>query len=328
MASQGTRLGGGGIITNKACASRAGWVTVVTVSSLVKPFLESADDNLRDALSAITDLEGRLQDMVSAARARWPDFIIPPETFVAYVASRLPTDRGGLEALTSAHADDLYLSCACARGDRAAIAAFDRTYVAEIGVALSRMRMSNAGVDEVKQLVRQKLFVAEVGKIGKVADYSGRSGLRRWVRSVAVRTCLNYLRKGKREILVDDDRLLAGVSEEDDPEITYMKEKYRSEFREAFQEALAGLSDRQKSLLRYHYVDRLNIDEIGTIYRVHRVTAYRWLEKAREALVLQTNSLLKARLKVEEREFDSILRMIRSQLHISLQRYLGEREPE
>lgn len=301
---------------------------MVKVSSLVEPFLAGANQELRSELATIADLDQRLATMAESARARWPDFCIPPEIFVAYVAARLPTDRDALAGLELANSEDLYLACACTRGDRAAILAFDKLFVSEIGLALSRMRLPDATVDEVKQLVRQKLFVAEPGRVGKIADYSGRSGLRRWVRSVAVRTGLNFIRKGKREILVEDDRVLAGVSEGDDPEIAYMKEKYRGEFRDAFQAALAMMSDRHKSLLRYHYVDHLNIDEIGTIYRVHRVTAYRWLEKAREALVLHTNTLLKARLKVEEGEFDSILRLIRSQLHVSLQRYLGEREPE
>ncbi len=71
-------------------------------------------------------------------------------------------------------------------------------------------------------------------------------------------------------------------------------------------------------------MDGLNIDEIGAIYRVHRVTAYRWLEKARDALVKHTQKLLAAQLKVEKREFDSIMRLIRSQLHLSLVRHLGE----
>jgi RNA polymerase sigma-70 factor (ECF subfamily) len=119
---------------------------------------------------------------------------------------------------------------------------------------------------EIKQL-RQRLFVAASG-LPRIAEYSGRSGLRRWVRSVAVRTGLNFLRQGRREILVEDDRVLDGVAATEDPEIAYMKEKYRREFREAFLAALAGLQPRQQGLLRYHYVDGLNIDGIGTIYRV------------------------------------------------------------
>ncbi len=62
--------------------------------------------------------------------------------------------------------------------------------------------------------MRQRLFVGggtagPPTSPGKIAEYGGRGDLRRWVRSVAVRTCLNELRKGKREILVDDDHLIA-----------------------------------------------------------------------------------------------------------------------
>jgi RNA polymerase sigma-70 factor (ECF subfamily) len=208
------------------------------------------------------------------------------------------------------------------------VVTFDQRFMTEVEMALNRMRMSAATLDEIKQLVRQRLFVAADGATPRIAEYSGRSGLRRWVRSVAVRTGLNFLRQGRRELLVEDDRVLDGVAATEDPEIAYMKEKYRREFREAFLGALDRLQPRQQGLLRYHYVDGLNIDEIGTIYRVHRVTAYRWLEKARDDLVRTTGELLQAKLRVGDTEFDSILRMIRSQLHVSLQRYLQDREPE
>ncbi len=299
------------------------------VGFLSEPFLAAVDSVLRPELGSFSDLEQRLVAMVNAARAEWPNVVVAPDVFVAYVGARLATDRSAEEALAAAHPSDLYLACACACGDGAALAAFDRRFVTEIGGALARMRLSAASVDEIKQLVRQKLFVAVDGGVGKIADYSGRSGLKRWVRAVAVRTGLNFIRKGKREVLVEDDKVLAGVSSgDDDPEVVYMKQKYRHEFREAFQQALASVEDRQKSLLRYHYVDGLNIDEIGTIYRVHRVTAYRWLEKAREVLIQRTNVLLRDRLKVEEREYDSILRLIRSQLHVSLHRHLQDWEPQ
>ena len=144
------------------------------------------------------------------------------------------------------------------------------------------------------------------------------------MRSVAVRTCLNELRKGKREVLVDDDQLIARHAiAADDPEVVYMTLTYAEEFRAAFTVALGQLGAREQTLLRYHHVDGLNIDEIGAIYRIHRVTAFRWLEKAKELLVRSTLDNLRARLKLPANELDSVLRMIRSQIHLSLVRHLG-----
>ena len=85
---------------------------------------------------------------------------------------------------------------------------------------------------------------------GKIAEYGGRGDLRRWVRSVAVRTCLNELRKGRREVLVDDEQLIAQHAiATDDPEIEYMKRTYAHEFRAAFGEALGQLGSREQTLL-------------------------------------------------------------------------------
>jgi RNA polymerase sigma-70 factor (ECF subfamily) len=191
------------------------------------------------------------------------------------------------------------------------------------------MRIGPPRLSDVKQLVRQRLFVGggTAGvptSVGKIAEYGGRGDLRRWVRSVAVRTCLNDLRKGKREILVDDDQLIAQHAiAQDDPEVEYMKRTYSNEFKQAFASALAQLGAREQTLLRYHHVDGLNIDEIGAIYRVHRVTAFRWLEKAKEQLVKSTLEILRGRLKLPADELDSVLRMIRSQIHLSIIRQLG-----
>jgi RNA polymerase sigma-70 factor (ECF subfamily) len=199
----------------------------------------------------------------------------------------------------------------------------------EVDIALARMRIGPPRVSDVKQLVRQRLFVGggtagTPTSPGKISEYGGRGDLRRWVRSVAVRTCLNDLRKGKREILVDDDHLIAQHAVPgDDPEVEYMKRTYSAEFKAAFSESLAKLGPREQTLLRYHHVDNLNIDEIGAIYRIHRVTAFRWLEKAKEQLVRGTLEILRGRLKLPANELDSVLRMIRSQIHLSLVRHLG-----
>ena len=265
---------------------------------------------------------------MAEGRAAFPAFAVDAKDLVAFVARQITADLadGALDGLRPA---DLYLACACARGVTGAIVAFDRDYMKEVDIALARMRIGPPRLSDVKQLVRQRLFVGggtagAPTSPGKIAEYGGRGDLRRWVRSVAVRTCLNDLRKGKREVLVDDDHLIAQHAvATDDPEVEYMKRTYSAEFKAAFSDALKQLGPREQTLLRYHHVDGLNIDEIGAIYRVHRVTAFRWLEKAKEHLVKTTLELLRARLKLPANELDSVLRMIRSQIHLSLVRHLG-----
>jgi RNA polymerase sigma-70 factor (ECF subfamily) len=301
---------------------------MVTTESLVRPFMEAAPAAVRPALESIADLDRRLWTLVAEGRAAWPDLAIDARQLVEFVARQLTPELADA-ALDGLRPADLYLACACARGVHGAIAAFDRDYMREVDIALSRMRVGDSRLKDVKQLVRQRLFVGggtagAPTSAGKISEYGGRGDLRRWVRSVAVRTCLNELRKGKREVLVDDDHLIAQHAiSADDPEVEYMKRTYASAFKAAFAEALGQLGPREQTLLRYHHVDGLNIDEIGAIYRVHRVTAFRWIEKAKEQLVKSTLDTLKSRLKLPASELESVLRMIRSQIHLSLVRHLG-----
>ena len=300
----------------------------VSTPSLVGPFLEAVPAEVRPSLEAMADLDRKLWAIVAEGRAAWPDFTLDAKDVVAFVARQVTADlaEAALDGLRPA---DVYLACACARQVPGAINAFDRDYMREVDIALARMRIGPPRLNDVKQLVRQRLFVGggtagTPTSAGKIAEYGGRGDLRRWVRSVAVRTCLNDLRKGKREVLVDDDHLIAQHAiAQDDPEVEYMKRTYSAEFKAAFADALAQLGAREQTLLRYHHVDGLNIDEIGAIYRVHRVTAFRWLEKAKELLVRSTLETLRARLKLPASELDSVLRMIRSQIHLSLIRHLG-----
>ncbi len=300
-------------------------------SMLVRPFVDAAPAALRPALEGMPDLQRKLWDLIVEGRNAWPALTVDSKAIAVFVARQLEVDTDADDALDGLRAGDLYLACACACGDTDAIGAFDRAYMREVDIALARMRIGPPRSSDVKQLVRQRLFVtsepitvAGVTFHGKIAEYAGRGDLRRWVRSVAVRTCLNELRKGKHEVLTDDDQLIAQHTVGgDDPELAYMKRTYAGEFKASFALALTGLGPREQTLLRYHHVDGLNIDEIGAIYRVHRVTAFRWLEKAKEQLVAKTLDLLRAKLKVTSKELDSVLRMIRSQIHLSLVRQLG-----
>src|SRR5207247_1489545 len=66
----------------------------------------------------------RLAPHIADARAAWPGICVSDEAFVAFVAERLPEpdDDAAVSELSYV---DLYLACACARRDPAALDAFE-----------------------------------------------------------------------------------------------------------------------------------------------------------------------------------------------------------
>jgi RNA polymerase sigma-70 factor (ECF subfamily) len=141
----------------------------------------------------------------------------------------------------------------------------------------------------------------------------------------AVREAIDLLRKLKREQPLDDSALVELTSPDEDQELHYLKRLYREEFKAAFQQALAALSARERTILRYNLLDNLNIDQIGAIYNVHRATVARWIAKARETLLSETREILMQKLRVNEGEFESIMRLIQSHFDVSIHHFLSKR---
>jgi RNA polymerase sigma-70 factor, ECF subfamily len=109
-----------------------------------------------------------------------------------------------------------------------------------------------------------------------------------------------------------------------DPELDYLKLRYKSEVKEAIIGALGQLNDRDAKLLRLHLGERMSIDARGSMYSVNRATAARWLAAARGARVAKTKEALRARLQLSERECDSMVALVQSQLDVSIVRRLSE----
>src|SRR5262245_9187821 len=85
------------------------------------------------------ELDATLLDIIGSARQTCPTFSVPPEDFVAYLSARIPPDVPAAAALQQMHTEDLYLACACARGDVQAFAAFDERCLAQLDRFLGRM---------------------------------------------------------------------------------------------------------------------------------------------------------------------------------------------
>lgn len=290
---------------------------------LVDPFLAKLPEALRPAYAAMPNLEELLGDMVASALAAWPQIAVSAPDFLGFVAARMPVGQGPDEALGGLFVTDLFLACACARRDRRALEAFERDYAGEIARGVSSMAGDELRGDDFKQEVRNKLFVGKAPAGPKIAEYSGRGSLRRWVRITARRTYLDMMRAERRdpEILVGDD-IVSERASEADPELAFVKDKYQQEFRTAFAAALGTLSTRQRNLLRHHFVHRLRFDEIAGIYRVHRATVARWIADARAGLLEQTRTILRQQIAVGASELDSIMRLVTVDLDVTVSRLL------
>jgi len=310
------------------CGRRA-WLASIMPTDLPKSdtFLSHLGDVQREQLEAHGDLAaGSSPDALEATLARawqevrdaWPGVDVEVERYLAHVASKLDDISNGLDGVRWI---DLYIARACADGSPAGIEALERSCFSAVDGALARMGVVGASRDEAKQRLREVLFVGKGGMPAKVANYSGRGDLQSWVCVVAVRTARKMNHRRESEV---GDEALADLQGGPDPELDYLKRRYRAEFKEAFGEAMSKLSRQHRILLRHHYLDRLSIDEIGSMYQMHRSTAARQINRAREALVGCTRGILGERLRVTDADIDSIGGMIQSQIELSLERYLKE----
>ena len=218
---------------------------------------------------------------------------------------------------------DLALAEGCVRGDPLALRQFEATVLAQVPRFLARLDASAALCDDVAQELRAELLLAADGKPPGLAGYTGRGELKAWVRVVALRTALR-LKKAERRAPPDDGDPLLGKG---DPELDYLKLRYRAACEEAFAGALATLSSRERLYLRLHYVEGLSLERMASLYRVSRATIARRLAAHREKLHEQTRARLREILKIRDSEFESLLGLVRSQLAVSLRGALARDTP-
>ena len=279
----------------------------------VHPEAAGGDD---DALEATL---GRLVDVAAAA---WPTLSIDRPALARLIAERVGPDR---LAVAEAAVIELALARACAAGDATAIAALERDYLAGIPAGLGHMKLPAAVIDDVVQLTRTRLLVAEPGATPRILDYAGQGRLRGLVQVVAARAALDHTR-GKARFASDDGLAdLAAIA--DDPELQYLKAHYRDAWKVAFTAAAGDLDARDRNLLRLHHLAGVTLEQLAAIYGVHRATAVRWLGDVRRRLLTGTRTRLGATLAVSSEELDSILALIGSRLEASVGRLLAD-EPE
>jgi len=254
---------------------------------------------------------------LQAGGTAWPGLAVDPQGFRGYLVQRLGAEAETAEGRWA----DLYLACACSRGDSRAIEALEAQHFPRLRAALSRVAPEPAAREDAEALLRRHLFVAEGEALPKIAEYSGKGDLAGWLRIIAVRIALRSVERKGREVPAEEDALLAFRAPVDDPELELAKRQCRDQFKESFCAALKSLESRDRNLLRYHYIDALSTEEVAALFHVHRATAVRWLASARGQLLQATRAELARRLGADRLQMDSMMRLIRSRLHLSLSKH-------
>jgi RNA polymerase sigma-70 factor, ECF subfamily len=254
-----------------------------------------------------------VERLVTPGKAAWPNVRVSAEAFAAFVESK--------QLETEEHLADLYLAYGCAQGEPHAVAAFDSGLLSQVPGYIARIGREPAFVQEVQQLLRDRLLVGTQTQPPRIAEYAGRGPLGGWLRVVAIRAALELKRGARKQQEVDDEssgRMMVSP----DPELQYVRVRYAGEFKKAFSLAMDALESRQRTILKLYLVDGLNIDRIGKLYEVHRATVARWIQTARDSLYDGTRTRLQAQLKVTPAEFESLLGVVRSDLDVSVCRLL------
>ena len=256
-------------------------------------------------------------------RDRWP-FEVDFEPFRALAEAFELTD--------DSDAGEFYLAVGCNQALVSSLEAFEDEYLSIVRPFLGRQGMSREVIDETQQRLRIELLVrpGDVSPI-RLLRYAGGGRLASVIRVSAMRGALyvktHKLGAGttvKKTVDAYDETLhTRELWSRGDPEISVIKHENQARFKQCFASAVAELSDHDRAILSFFYLDELKIDAIAKLFHVHRSTMSRQLTAVRERLLgkLRREWRKDAELPLE----DEANLLLSSQLDLSMSRLLGRR---
>ena len=155
-------------------------------------------------------------------------------------------------------------------GPRAFGAIVARYQDAVFGVALSRLRNFHDAED-----LTQTTFVEAFDRLDRLKEPAG---LGRWLRTIAIHRCINYLKR--RERIVDFEAVAEPVSERPSPQA----DVEQAELRAQVMDAVGRLSKTQRETVTLYYIGDYSLAEVAAIQDVPLGTVKRRLHEARKRL--------------------------------------------
>lgn len=276
----------------------------------------------RGGANVPADLPGVLRELCARERPAG----LSDRELVAALAVHAPVDDV-VAFCARTRVEDFTLAVAAARGNSTAIDALEKKYSGTLGFVARRFAGHGHTDEDLRQILRAKLFVAEGDREPTIALYNGQGSLESWLRVTATRLFIDLGRRKDRVREASSDPSELDAVEPGDLELEVVKAEYRGAVAAAMDEAAHQLEPGDRHLLRQHFVAGLSIDQLGAVLGVHRATAARRLAKARETLAQKTRELVATQLKLDERELDEIFGLVASKLSVSIRKMLATPPP-
>ena len=216
------------------------------------------------------------------------------------------TVEGFLDGL---HADDLCLVLACERGDEQAWSDLFAGYSVTVRSAARSASSNEAMADDLAQSIWAELHGlksrADGRPGGKLGYYSGVGSLGGWLRAVVGQLAIDQHRRQTRLVQAEEDSDLDRMALDDaeteregafqvsaTPEELLASQSAGADVENALAQALAGLADEDRLLMKLYYFDGLRLREAGAVLGVHEATASRRLTRIHGEVRQKVESIL------------------------------------
>jgi RNA polymerase sigma factor (sigma-70 family) len=190
-----------------------------------------------------------------------------------------------------AHEADVELAQQCAAGDEAAWERFVHDYRPVLYRAAHTLD-ATGGAREVADSLFAELYGVRTGDRDRRSlflYFQGRSSLATWLRAVLAQRYVDRTRAARRleALPAEDDAFQVGERQPrgaitDPPDVD--RPRYLSLIRQALQQAVARLTQRDRLRLGFYYVQNLTLAETGRLLAEHEATVSRQLARTRRAI--------------------------------------------
>jgi RNA polymerase sigma-70 factor, ECF subfamily len=224
---------------------------------------------------------------------------------------------------------DLLIAMCAEAGSAQALRLFRKDYLTPALGAARSFERNGISREEIESTILSRFFLPAAGGDKPIAGYRGDGSLGAWLRVVVTRTGQDALRAATNaQTPTESDELesICNALPLPDVELAWIRQNHLVTFKACFHAAAAELEPDLADALRLHLTRSMSIDDLATLFQIHRATAARMLKRAHAHLLELTRTKLITALGLPEADCMSLIHAMLSQAELSIARALEREE--